>query len=294
MRATKYKRISSSGMLAAFAGIAFLCSCKEFHFNDQKKMNALARVHDKYLYRYEIANLVPPDASPKDSAMIVKSFIEDWIKQNIVLYLAEQNLVDEQKNVERQLQEYRNSLLTHAYEQELVRQRLDTTVATEEIEKYYTENSKNFVLKNNIIKSIFLRVPKKAPKLDKLKAWALSNSDKDRQLLEEYCFHYAKDYSLNDANWILFDDLLKRVPIKTYDKEEFLRNNRFIEISDSASIYYVKIADFQVKESTSPLSFEKENIRELIINKRKLLLIQEMQQNAFQQALKNNEFEIYP
>lgn len=281
-------------MLTALAGIAVLCGCKQFTLEGDKNKNALARVNDKYLYKYEIANLVPKDASKEDSMMIVKNFIEDWVKQNVVLHKAEQNLLDEQKDVEHRLNEYRNSLITFAYEEELVRQRLDTLVNEQEVEKYYTENQKNFVLKSNIVKTIFLKTTKKAPKLDKVKGWIRSNNDKDRQLLEEFCFQNALDYSLNDNDWMLFDDLLKRVPIKTYDKEEFLRNNRFIETSDSANVYFVNIADFQVKESTSPLSFERENIRELIINKRKLALIQQMQKSAYEQAQKNNEFEIYP
>lgn len=280
-------------MLIAIAGIAFLCGCKQFTTGDDKKKNALARVNDKYLYKYEIANLVPKGSSKEDSIMKVKNFIEDWVRQNVILQKAELNLLDEQKNVEQKLQEYRNSLITFAYEEELVRQRLDTTVKEEEIEKYYTENEKNFVLKSNIVKTVFLKTSKKTPKLDKVKGWIRSNDEKDRQLLEAFCFQNAADYSLNDNDWMQFDDLLKRVPIKTYDKEEFLRNNRFIETSDSANVYFVNIADFQVKESTSPLSFEKENIRELIINKRKLTLIQEMQRSAFEQAQKNNEFEIY-
>jgi hypothetical protein len=285
----------SSGLLYLLAGIAFLYSCQNlpFELNENKRKNAIARVYDKYLYKHDIAGLVPSDASPQDSAMIIKSFIDDWIKQNVVLHLAEKNLLDEQKNVERQLQEYRNSLITFAYEQELVRQRLDTSVTDDEIEKYYNENNKNFVLKSNIVKATFVKAAKKTPKVDKLKTWFRSNKDKDRQLLEEFCYQYAIDYSLNDNDWMQFDDLLKRVPIKTYDKEEYLKNNRFIETADSANIYLVNISDFQTRESNSPLSFVKETIRELIINKRKLALIEDMQKSAFEQALKNNEFEIY-
>lgn len=286
---------NGSGLLLAFAGTVFLMSCNNLpvDFKKDKNKNAIARVYDKYLYSYEIKDLVPKDATSQDSAMIVKSFVDDWIKQNIVLHQAENNLLDEQKNVEKQLQEYRNSLITFAYEQELVRQRLDTTVTDQEIEQYYNDNSKNFLLKSNIIKATFIKAAKKTPKIDKLKSWFNSSKEKDRQLLEEFCFQYAIDYSLNDNDWMQFDDLLKRVPIKTYDKEEFLRNNRNIETADSANIYLVKITDFKTNENVSPLAFVKDNIKNLIINKRKLALIEQMQKSAFDQALKNNDFEIY-
>ncbi|HOS48778.1 MAG TPA: hypothetical protein PLG57_09090, partial [Bacteroidia bacterium] len=82
-------------------------------------------------------------------------------------------------------------------------------------------------------------------------------------------------------------------PIETYDKEQFLKNNRYIEIPDSNAVYFVNIKGFKIKESQSPLSFEKENIRNLIINKRKLDLINEMQKAAYENALKDNEVEIW-
>ena len=286
---------NGSGLLLAFAGTVFLMSCNNLpvNFKKDKNKNAIARVYDKYLYSHDIKDLVPKDATPQDSSMIVKSFIDDWIKQNIVLHQAESNLLEEHKNVERQLQEYRNSLITFAYEQELVRQRLDTTVTEQEIEQYYNDNKQNFLLKSNIVKATFIKAAKKSPKIDKLKTWFNSSKEKDRQLLEEFCFQYAIDYSLNDNDWMQFDDLLKRVPIKTYDKEEFLRNNRNIETADSVNIYLIKITDFKTNESVSPLDFVKDNIKNLIINKRKLALIEQMQKSAFDQALKNNDFEIY-
>lgn len=286
---------NGSGLLLAFAGTVFLMGCNNLpvDFKKDKNKNAIARVYDKYLYAHEIIDLVPKDATPQDSSMIVKSFIDDWIKQNIVLHQAENNLLEEHKNVERQLQEYRNSLITFAYEQELVRQRLDTSVTEQEIEQYYNDNKQNFLLKSNIVKATFIKAAKKTPKIDKLKTWFNSSKEKDRQLLEEFCFQYALDYSLNDNDWMQFDDLLKRVPIKTYDKEEFLRNNRNIETADSVNIYLIKITDFKTNESVSPLDFVKDNIKNLIINKRKLALIEQMQKSAFDQALKNNDFEIY-
>ena len=43
----------------------------------------------------------------------------------------------------------------------------------------------------------------------------------------------------------------------------------------------------------SPLSFEKENIQQVIINKRKLKLIEEMKQSVYGQAKENSNFEVY-
>ena len=269
-----------------------LTSCSLFHSGKDKK-DIVARAYENYLYRSDLAGIVPEGASKKDSIEIIKNYIDNWIRQNVVLTKAEQNLGDEKKDVEKQLTDYRNSLITFKYEKELIRQKLDTVASEKDIQEYYNKNQNNFTLKDNIIKVLYLRINKKSPKLDKVKIWYKSDVTKDRQALEDYCHQYALNFFLDDNTWLLFDDLLKEIPIKTYDKEQFLKNNRFIEIEDSTSVYLVNIKGFKIKDSISPLNFEKDNIRNAILNKRKLALTEQMEKQAYQDALKKNEVEVY-
>lgn len=281
-------------MLAVICGcllFLILDGCKKKSTLSDTSERVIARVYDKYLYVSDIRNVVPKGASKNDSITIIRSFVQNWIQQQAVLKRAEDNLDDDRKNVDKKLEEYRNSLITFNYESELIRQKLDTSISPEEIEKYYKENENNFQLKNNILQVVYFKLPKSTPKLPKVKGWFRSTNVKDRKLLEEYCYQYATDYYFNDEEWILFDDLLKKIPIKTYDQEQYLKNNRFIEIPDSAGIFFVNIKGFKIKESLSPLNFERENIRNLIINKRKLELIREMEKDAYQDALQNKEIE---
>jgi hypothetical protein len=236
---------------------------------------------------------VPAGTGRQDSITLVRNYINSWLKQNVVLKKAEDNLTDQQKEVSRKLEEYRNSLITYIYESELIRQKLDTAVTEEEINEYYNKHQSNFLLKDNIIKANFIKVPLNAPKLDKVKSWYRSESPKDSALLVEYCRQFAIDFSIGSDEWLLFDDLLSKIPVKTYDKEEYLRNNRFIETADSAALYFINIRGFKIRETISPLSFERDNIRALIINKRKLELVSAMEHSAFEEALKENHIRIY-
>ncbi len=281
-----------------FAGIAIclflFSSCSKFKRNESAASDkVIARAFNKYLNLEDIRNIVPKGTSKSDSITIIRNFVENWVQQQVVLKKANDNLDDENKNVEVKLEEYRNSLITYIYERELIRQKLDTIISEIDIEKYYNDNANNFQLKDNIIKVIYFKIPKNAPKIDKVRNWYRSENTKERKQLEEYCYQFATNYYFNEEEWLLFDDLLKKVPIETYDKEQFLKNNRFIEIPDSNAVYFVNIKGFKIKESLSPLSFEKENIRNLIINKRKLDLINGMQKAAYENALKENEVEIW-
>jgi hypothetical protein len=211
----------------------------------------------------------------------------------VVLKKAESNLGDEQKDVSRQLEEYRSSLITYAYESKLIGQNLDTSVSDAQIASYYERNKQNFELKDNIIKVVYLRLARNAPKLAYVKEWYKREDAKSRQLLADYCRQYAENYYLDDQTWLLFDDLLKEIPIKTYDKEQFLMNNRVLEITDNNSLYLVNIKGFMIKNSTSPLSFERDNIRQMIVNERKLRLIEEMEKKAYEEARKKGDIEVF-
>jgi hypothetical protein len=259
----------------------------------KKEEGVVARVYDDYLHKTDLIGIVPAGTSSKDSASIVKNYINNWIKQKLVIHNAEENLSDKQKDFEKQLEDYKNSLIVFNYEKELIQQKLDTAISDTAITAYYEKNTKDFLLKDNIVKVWYVKLPLNSTNAATAKALYKSETAAAKQTLEEYCKKYAVNYYLDDSTWLYFNDLLKEIPIKTYNQEDYLKYHRYIEMEDSLYSYYVNIKGFQVKESVSPLSFEKENVRKIILNKRKLKLIEEMQDNVYQDALKNKDFEIY-
>jgi len=268
-----------------------LSSC--LNVDDKSSENILARAFGEYLYESDLEGLIISGTSVKDSISIVQSYINNWVSQQLVLNKAEKNLLEEDKQFDKQLQEYKNSLIIYQYEAKLISQQLDTVVNEGEIENYYNENIGNFELKNNIIKVYYARFHKDEKTLKKTKRFFYSDKPEARDSLEKYIENYSGLYFLDDESWILFDDLLKFVPIEAYNQEAWLKDHRNIELTDEEFLYLVNFSDFRVKEGISPLSFERGNIRQIIINKRKLLVLKKMKQDVFDQAQKNNDFEVY-
>lgn len=270
--------------------IFFLSSCTNMA---DKKKNAVARVFDEYLYSSDLNGIVPVDVSVNDSMAIVKAYINSWIKQKLITRHAENHLSSSQKNFDLLLENYKNSLIQYTYEKEFINQKLDTLVTDEEIKQYYDSNKTEFLLKENIVKVWYVKMPVESKYKDVVKINYKSSKENAKKILEDHCKKYASNFFLNDSNWLYFNDLLKEIPIKTYNQEDYLKFHRYIEMEDSIFSYYVNIKDFKIKESTSPLSFEKENVKKIVLNKRKMILIEEMQNNLFKEALKENNFEIY-
>src|SRR5258708_37282422 len=99
-----------------FVCLAGLSSCKLFKKKESANKDIVARVYDKYLYSDDLEEVVKSSKSKQDSALAVKAFIDNWIHQQVVMHEAETNLDAEKKDVEKQLEEYRKSLILYAYE----------------------------------------------------------------------------------------------------------------------------------------------------------------------------------
>lgn len=271
--------------------IFIIGSCNKPGFNSSEE--ALARVYDSYLYASDIEGLVPAGSNTADSLMLVKSYVDNWIKSKLLLHQAEKNLTVGQKDFARQLQDYRNSLIIYKYETGLINQNLDTVVKSSEIEEYYYNNQQNFQLKDNIVQAIYVKIDSDSPKARRIIQYAKSDRQRDRDSLELNCMRYAEDYQIIDDEWITFNDLLDRLPLEVYNQESYLKNNRFIQVTDEGYTYLVNILDYRLSESLSPLSQEYENIKSIILNVRKKALIKQMQQRIYDEALKNEEFEYF-
>jgi len=272
-----------------------LSSCSLIQKKQEPKEKPIARVYEVYLYPNDIKGLVPKEAKPVDSVAIVKDFIQHWMEQQVLLHQAANNLNQQEMDLSKQIEDYKNSLIIYSYEKELVREKLDTNVSEAEIQKYYDDNKKDFQLKNDIVKIIYVKVGKKSPGVDKLKSLMMSDNAKDRDKLSKYCYQYGQNFFLNDNAWLMFDDVLKEIPIQTYNQDLFLQNNNnhFVQIEDTASIYCVSIKGYMIKNSLSPLSFEKENIEKILLNKRKMDLIDEMKKNLYNEAQNHNDAQTY-
>lgn len=273
---------------------AFLASCS--FFNNKKQGDAVAQAFDKYLYRSDIRGIVPPGTAVNDSIELVQRFIDNWIRRQVVLNQAESNLSPEQKDFTEQLEAYRNSLIVYGYESELIRQKLDTVVSQQQIQEFYDQNPQNFQLRENIVRVSYVKIPQASASLAPAKkATQLLKSGRalDIDLLDELCQSSMLVCRLDDENWISFNDLQREIPIAIDNQDNFLQNRSFFETSDSLFLYVVRISEFKMKESLSPLSFETENIRNIIINRRKLELINQMEQEVFQKALENKDFRIF-
>ena len=92
----------------------------------------------------------------EDSAYFVAKFINNWIRKELLLSHAEMNINMDLFEFEKQIEDYRESLLIFAYQQEILNQNFDTMISSLEIQDYYNQFKDEFVLNENIFKGRFI------------------------------------------------------------------------------------------------------------------------------------------
>lgn len=279
--------------LTALLAAATLHSCSLLEEEeDDLRGEPVARVYDSFLYEADLEEVLADDLSGEDSISFVQNYINVWAKNQLMVYKAEYNLTEEQKSFEEQIQNYRNDLLKYAYLQKYVDEKLDTNISPAEIRAYYKENQANFLLKENILRFRYLVVPEDAPQVEKVKRLFYSDDEKDRKELEDYALSYARLFSTKDTAWISFNEFTEIIPVQTFNQQEFL-NNREIQFSREGLLYLVEISDYKIKDSPSPLPYVYNLIKNIILNKRRLSLIENLEKNLLNDAIKKKEFETY-
>jgi len=258
----------------------------------QQEGNVLAAAYGNKLYDTELSKIIPEDATVEDSIFLAKEFINVWLSKQILLDKADQILSPTEKNKEKQLEQYKVDLLTYEVLNKLAAEAVDTSYTTEELQAYYDEHSDEFELSQNIIKIVFFKIPKESEDIDMLWSSFKANDESIYGTLKELSGEDGNSFE-DKESWVFFDDILKEIPINTYNQEHYLNNNKVIRLPDGNFEYFIRILDFKIRSTTSPFSMESENIKKILNMKRQQKEVENIETKLLEDAYNNKEIRIF-
>lgn len=257
------------------------------------KQDILAEYKGKILYKSDIPDHVWSAYNNGDSSGLLKSIIDKWVEKTALLEAAEETLNEDQKNKDRLIEDYRSSLLIYEYQQQLVKEKLDTGVTEAEIIAFYNENGAAFQLKKNIVKIRYVKINKQKADLNKLKRLMQNPNLENDKELKLYTEKFADNFYV-DSNWLFLDDITKEIPLdENYNQQRFLANSKFISIEENNILYLLYIIDFRIKDALSPIEFEKDKIKDIILYQRKLKFLKDVQNSLYSKAIKGGDVKYY-
>ena len=272
--------------------IILLSSCNLF--KEEQKSDSIARVGKNYLYTTDILNIVPKGTSKEDSIIIIRSFIDRWATQKLLIEAADRNLSDKKKQeYESLINQYKIDLYTKAYIEEIVKRSVDTLVTNDELKVYYSENKENFKTNGNLVRLRYINLSKDNPKLETIKEKFFNYTKKDKKFWDINSLQF-KSFAFNDSIWVDMGQVYDKLPIINPDnRDELIQPGKKLQILDKDNLYLVKISNLIAKNELSPFEYIKPTLKEIIINKRKLELIKKFEKEITEDAIKNKDYEIY-
>ncbi|MCA0153285.1 peptidyl-prolyl cis-trans isomerase [Winogradskyella vincentii] len=263
-------------------------------FKKADEEGAVARVNDVYLYKDDIKDLVPEGASSADSVLIVNQYINRWASQLLLMDGAMLNLNEsKQQSFTKLVDQYKTDLYTKAYLDALVKKNIDTVVPRREAEVFYEANKESFKLNDDLLQLRYLSLPQNPIDLDTItKRFKRFNND-DKRYLDSISVQF-KAYSLNDSMWVKYSQVADKVPVvNSENKNQLLKKSNFIQLKDSINLYLMQVKDVRIQNDYAPLEYVSSSIEQIVINKRKLELIKQLEKDITKDAIKNKQFEIY-
>ena len=274
-----------------FAILLFF-SCKKDTANVDSSLNPIVSVNDKVLYRGQLSEVLPYGLSADDSLALAETYIKTWINDELMYNQAERNVID-RNHIEKLVADYRRSLIVNMYQEQLLHESLSKNVTNPELEAFYNENIQRFNLKENIIKGLYLKVPVNSPLLANFQKWYKQGSMESIENIEKNNLQNVVNYDYFYNKWSSFDEVMEKIPIVVDNQQQYLKNNKNIEVRDSAFVYLLNIKEYKLAGTTAPFDYIEHIVKEVYLEKKRADYMQQIQKDLYDKALSKGEIKFY-
>jgi len=263
-------------------------SCSELTSIKNDKL--ISRVGDNYLYESDI----PDFSSYEDSLIRQKDFIDSWARENIFFDLSLVNLNQKSiLNLDELIEKYKRELYINSYKDILINSMVDSIIKDGEIDDYYNENLNRLTLNEDLVKFRFVKVPSDNINLNKIRNGIRRYNSFDKELIDSLSFQFAS-YNLNDSLWITKREFFNQVSFVNYENQKkYVKKRQLISKKDSMYVNLLFIDDILEANNRAPKSYLSERIKSIIYNRRKILLIKELNKDIINDAIKSKKYELY-
>lgn len=263
------------------------CGAEKSTQNAQRE-SFIACVGKQYLYPSDLASMGFSHVDAADTDFFIKKYVEEWACKQLLVAQASDSSI--QLAIESSLNDYKHDLLAYHSLETLIQREFDAHVSSEEVADYYQKyKQSDFILHHDIVKGIFLAIPKKAACVNAVKSLMLSNKTADQKKLQACCKPYLDTAILEADQWFAWEAVLAKIGYRPLvDATRLLKTNKFIHVAGRKHIYFLKINQYKIAQEIAPLEVVEGRIRAIILHKRRVDLINKIKYKLLENAKKNH------
>lgn len=269
--------------------LSLLYSCGKFSFYDQKSEEIICTVGVYNLYESDLVDLYVSPKGAEDSVIMREFYVSRWIDAKVKQTAANKAISElDMEPIDRLVENYRNSLIVHSFEQSFVSRTIDTLVLEDTIKAYYKDNLNRFMLYSPIVKAYIARIPINVRNNDKSEELFFGNKQ-DLSDFKTICDKNSYLFIDMSGEWYNFPELLEHVPFKQMDYDIFLKQNKTFKLQDRDYVYLVRIVEYVSSGVAAPFEKEIATIKKQVLFNRKNKILKELNDSLSSSAIKNNE-----
>ena len=275
--------------LLTLLSISLLVSCKwnksvtEYVYGK----TPIVEIGTDVLYVEDIKQVLPLGLSDADSTLFAEQFIKNWA-QDVLFYQNAIRNIPDTKDIDRLVENYRRSLIEHEYQRRLIEQKFSSEISDEEIEQFYNDNQRLFVLDESLLKGLFLKISNKSHDLSDIRKLYTQQDDESFEEIEKYSIRNAARCEFFYDNWRTVAEIEVLLPVLDKPLETMLKNNGSFEFKDEEYIYLLNVSEYVPKGGIEPLDNARSRIRGLLINSNEVSYMRKIKEDLYDAAIEKN------
>lgn len=274
------------------ASISFVSCGSKHNLDVDLEHNPLVSVNGRTLYKSDVEEVLPKGITGQDSIDATQKYIRMWVDSELMYAKASQNIVN-QDQIEALVKSYERSLIVNSYQEQLLREQLAKNVPESELRSYYDNNSDRFLLDENIVKGLFLKVPLASAQLKDFRKWYKQSTEEAVENIEKNTLKGAVQYDYFYDKWLDFEGVVDNIPFVVDNGEQFLKNNKSYEMQDSSYVYLLNIKEYKLKGSQTPYEYIKVQLRDMFLEARKKDFMKQVSNDLYEKAKSKEEIKFY-
>lgn len=262
--------------------------------NNEQKIdgNTVVSVKGKILSKTELKDAIPLGSSKEDSTAIAEAYINMWVNDELIYDKAKQNITNE-KTIDDLVEQYRKSLIINTYQEQLLKEYFANTIAKSDLKSYYEENKDKFILDENIIRGLYLKIPIESKELSNFQKWYKQETDEAIENIEKNTLQNVVGYEYFYDKWLSFENVMENIPELIKEEQQFLKQNKNLEVRDSSFVYLLNIKEYKLAGSEAPYEYIKGQIAEVYMEQRKASYLKQVREDLYNKAISNGEIKFY-
>lgn len=293
MRKAIHYRFTSLLRYGLLIVLGLFSGCQDM-WRKEPDRKALARVGERYLYQEDVIKLLPEGMEGQDSIAFISDQINSWATRELLFIKAQFNLsADKLAEYDALVADYKADLYTRAYKEAVVAQSADTLITKNELERFYEAEKDNFKLLEKLVQLRFIALPVQFMNREEISKRLQRFEREDVKFLDSVGVQFLK-LNFNDSLWVPAARVIREIPPITVENErEYLNKPNYFELQDESGIYLAQVIDVRQVNDIAPLSFVEPTIRQVLLNRRKMRYLRNLETDLLNEATERKDFEIY-